>query len=649
MRISRDVISILVDERRLAAGLDAALAAHCAAGSCEIVTPAALLERLTGVRVIGEAERRAIVRRIAATRDDIGVAPHVCASASFAARVIAAIDGSGPRVPFEAIVDHYRTLLAFANVLDIPTALDRALAGERRPIEPSALRIDAVLLAGNDDRSFAWRRLCAAAGITLETIDLGPIAEPVVDLQIVGAVATVLEYAASESDADARRALVSRISGVAEDDAAALLTASAPRTPLLETIDSSKIAFGPAARHSAAAFARGLRRVADAYCAPQAAASSVLAALGAGFVLEHEPTVAALVRVTRDFDRARTLGPHWEAATLVAEFEAEFASAHAPHFAPLALSPAHAAQAQSPRPVSVRRLHFSASSLNAYAECPRKWFYRYVCAAVEDRGSSASFYGTAFHAALEEFHLRYARVDAADGPELQAFLDSCIVSAFERYRGRFDAPVEYELQRRRARRTAIRYLTWLLARARSEPFEVIGCEAATELDLDGHAFVGYIDRLDRDDRTGAITVVDYKTGSIATSAEQYRADVATFHEFQLPFYYWARTAAGDRVSKLALIPLKDALLDVAPIELQITPLERPATNANPWRNENTVGTISIPELERARIKMIEYAQLLSSSTLTHYPATDDPSACRYCAYADGCRERPLVAQERFGR
>ena len=59
---------------------------------------------------------------------------------------------------------------------------------------------------------------------------------------------------------------------------------------------------------------------------------------------------------------------------------------------------------EPPEAVVTRKLSFSASSLNAYAECARKWWFRYACAAVEDRGSSASFYGIAFHAALEDFH-----------------------------------------------------------------------------------------------------------------------------------------------------------------------------------------------------------------------------------------------------
>ena len=63
--------------------------------------------------------------------------------------------------------------------------------------------------------------------------------------------------------------------------------------------------------------------------------------------------------------------------------------------------------------VRARQTHFSASALNAYAECARKWYYRYVCAAVEDAPSSASTYGTAFHAALEDFHGEFPQPTAA--------------------------------------------------------------------------------------------------------------------------------------------------------------------------------------------------------------------------------------------
>ena len=43
--------------------------------------------------------------------------------------------------------------------------------------------------------------------------------------------------------------------------------------------------------------------------------------------------------------------------------------------------------------------------------------------------------------------------------------------------------------------------------------------------------------------------------------------------------------------------------------------------------------------------MIALASELAGGTLSAYPATDDPEACRYCAYAEACRERPLALEE----
>jgi RecB family exonuclease len=377
---------------------------------------------------------------------------------------------------------------------------------------------------------------------------------------------------------------------------------------------------------------------------PDAGASEVLTAAAATLGLEAA-TLAALERIAADFDAARILAPAWEANDAIDEFEAELSGCTQRAVA----FPAFAAPSVTPEPqvpVTARRATFSASSLNAFAECERKWFYRYVCGAVEDRGSSASFYGIAFHAALEEFHGTYARFDGGDPPTLGSFLDYCIVASFDRHRTRFDAPVEFELQKRRARRTAKRYLTWLLERARKAPFEVIGCETTTDVQLGGFACIGFIDRIDRDDATGSVTVVDYKTGAIAKSAGEYLAGVLAFTEFQLPFYYWARTAAGDNVTRLSLVPLKDALLDVEPIELTVVAHRAPPNG----RTKNaTTASIGVPDLERARERMIEIAGTLATPTIAHYAVTNDPDACRYCAYKDACRERPLVAEERFGR
>ncbi len=113
----------------------------------------------------------------------------------------------------------------------------------------------------------------------------------------------------------------------------------------------------------------------------------------------------------------------------------------------------------------------------------------------------------------------------------------------------------------------------------------------------------------------------------------------------MPFYYWAREAEGDRVATLALIPLKDALLDVRPIELEVVPLAREDGKAS----SSPIGTISIPDLERARAHMGELCRSLSDGSLESFPATTDPSACIYCAYKLACNDRPPAAEEKFSR
>ena len=296
-------------------------------------------------------------------------------------------------------------------------------------------------------------------------------------------------------------------------------------------------------------------------------------------------------------------------------------------------------------PVRVRTTHFSASALNSYAECARKWFYRYVCNAVDDPGSSAATYGTAFHAALEDFHGEFPQ----PSPDLEAAMRARIIGdinwAFERYRNDFDTAVEVELHKRRAQRTAQRYVDWLVAESKREPFTVIGRELATELDLEGYQFIGYIDRVDRADRTGNIAIIDYKTGSIATSAAEYRDKVRAFREFQLPFYYWAQREKGETVSRLALIPLKDALLDVRPISLEVVAFDK----SEERKASGPAGTITEADLERARTRMIEICSSLTSAKVTKFDVTTDASACTYCAYASACADKPHDEREKFGR
>jgi RecB family exonuclease len=381
-------------------------------------------------------------------------------------------------------------------------------------------------------------------------------------------------------------------------------------------------------------------RIVQAYRAQGATAHEVATAILSEFALEGGE---AILEVARALDQAsELLGHTWQPANLRLALERElFAEARGTAGEPQAVSVA-AAEAQRPLP---GRRHFSASSLNLYADCPRKWYFRYLCGAVEDKPTSASAYGTAFHAALEAFHRVYARVGGVAARELELRLEGEINTAFEQHRIHFGSEVEFRLNRRRAQRTAKKYLAWLRNRAEKEPFEVIGCEIKADMNLDGVEFRGFIDRVDRDTKSGRVTVFDYKTGSIAESAAEYRNKIKDRKEFQLPYYYWARTLAGDTVRSLALVPLREAHLDVQPIELEVVPSAPPARG----RDDARRGVIGAIDLERARTAMVDIARMLAAGTTPRFEPTKDPSSCRYCVYAPSCREKPAPDAQPFAR
>ncbi|GAC1299469.1 MAG: hypothetical protein NVSMB19_03730 [Vulcanimicrobiaceae bacterium] len=470
-------------------------------------------------------------------------------------------------------------------------------------------------------------------------------------LPLLAFVRDLTHYVGDRDESTARRLLSSAFSGVPDVDARALCVAAGERGRVVEAIERERIPLGTASAHAARCFASGLDETRRAFRAQGATAREHLTTIALAFDFatrldaRERRTQDALGAAAAACDAARAPDVAWEVTAFAAAIDALARSTGGAAPSPRDGTPALATrEPEPPRNVKRRRGHFSASSLGTFAECERRWYYRYVCAAVEDRGSSASFYGTAFHWALERFHEEYPRADLAPAEMLARKLESYIATAFERFRSGFDTTVEYELQHRRAKRTGRRYLAWFLDRWRAQPFTVIGTEATVELELDGFTFIGYIDRLDRDDATGAVTVIDYKTGNIAESAEEYREKVASFRDFQLPFYYWARTALGDRVVRLSLVPLKDAGRDVRPVELEVVPVAAPRSYG-----DAPVGTIGILELERARAKMIAIAADLADGPIERFPVTDDPDACTYCAYRVACRNRPLPREDRFGR
>ena len=265
----------------------------------------------------------------------------------------------------------------------------------------------------------------------------------------------------------------------------------------------------------------------------------------------------------------------------------------------------------------------------------------------KNKGSSAATYGTAFHLALEDFHAGSIRVRVhEDEREMRAAIVDDVKWAFERNRDGFDTAIEFELQLRRAQRTAQRYVDWLLAQGASRAVRSDRPRSPRQ-HRTRRPRVRRLHRPARSRRTHRKRRLSSITRPAISRrpAAEYREKVRTFRDFQLPFYYWARTEAGDRVSRLALLPLKDALLDVRPVELEVTIARDDAKT----RNDAATGTISVADLERARARMIEVCDRLTSGEIERFAVTTDPGACVYCAYALACAGKPAPAEEKFGR
>lgn len=619
-------------------------------------------------RPVDERAARAVMRRVARAVDARTFAPAVRAGWTFVDLALRHVSARRRRETpprdartddLDRVADAYEEALAAGNVRDPEqTTIDATLALDAGNLDVprifgsvSSIACDPSLLADTVAAAFV-RALAAAFRAPVTASAAAAPHREAPSAAVVAFARDALRYAVSRDERHAIRLLDSPFSGVDRDDARALIVAARDREAVRETISTERVPLQHETLLAARRFAGALDATAGALRTQGAGARDLMATIFGAFGLERSSDASEaaatrellLLAEALDVARACTFDG-WEPNELIDLIDDAGALRSRPlaeiRPAPVPLGPREPeATASVPR----RRGHQSASSLGTFAECRRKWFYRYACAAVEDRGSSASAYGSAFHWALEQFHEEFPRGDGAPADLLERKLESHVTLAFEHYRIGFPTTVEFELQKRRAQRTAKRYLAWFLERSRAHPFAVVGRETEADVEIDGYRFVGYIDRLDRDDGTGNVTVVDYKTGTIAESAAEYRQRIARFVDFQLPFYYWARTLAGDRVTRLALVPLKDAQLDVRPIELEVVPTPQGA-----GRDEAPTGLIGVDELERARKRMVDLARTLADDEIAHFDVTDDPGACTYCTYVNACRERPRRSEDRFGR
>jgi superfamily I DNA/RNA helicase/RecB family exonuclease len=266
---------------------------------------------------------------------------------------------------------------------------------------------------------------------------------------------------------------------------------------------------------------------------------------------------------------------------------------------------------QGPTPLreTDEAIALSGSSLDAIRECSMKWFLDHEVHAETVRGSSTAF-GSIVHAIAD--HVAKGDIPA-DLTAMDAFVDS-VWSAVE-----FDATWRSDAERREARRSLERFLTYHQARLR----ELVDTERYLETHLDvptpagGSESVhlrGFLDRIERDD-LGRLVAIDLKT----TSTVPTKADIGDHGQLGV-YQVLLREDTGSDPGGAALIQLRKdtGVSDPSPKEQfqeALTTADSPVT----WID----------------IALGEAAQIVRSEQVSASPGKQ----CNYCAFTSMCPEQ----------
>lgn len=198
------------------------------------------------------------------------------------------------------------------------------------------------------------------------------------------------------------------------------------------------------------------------------------------------------------------------------------------------------------------RLQLSASALNTYDDCPRKFQFQNVLR-IPQRISPTAVAGSNVHRALEVFHRE-------QGKNWRTATTADLLAVYDRVAAeqRFASAKEAELYRKRDRAILEQYLDT----ERNTPGEPTHFEVRMDLDLPDldASFVGYIDRVD-EHPDGTVEIIDYKTGSRTTPNKIVAED------FQIPLYVMAFEKGKDRKVKAGtLYWMRDAGDGKGPIQ-----------------------------------------------------------------------------------
>ena len=205
----------------------------------------------------------------------------------------------------------------------------------------------------------------------------------------------------------------------------------------------------------------------------------------------------------------------------------------------------------------------SVTAMGSYLECPYRFYLRQVLKLdaldLEQRELDARGFGSLMHAALEEFGTDAKAIKLKDPEAIYAAMVAALDRQVERRFGKRPAlPLRVQAMTARSR---LYQAAHVQAAARAEGWEIIQTEDKFKQELDGLLISGVIDRVEKNSKTGAVRVLDYKTSNTAKepAGEHWRSmpreydddSVRPYARFsldgkehcwtnlQLPMYAWA--------------------------------------------------------------------------------------------------------------
>lgn len=172
---------------------------------------------------------------------------------------------------------------------------------------------------------------------------------------------------------------------------------------------------------------------------------------------------------------------------------------------------------------------WSFSRLNSYHHCPYEFKLHYI-ECNKSKSSAMAQFGTLMHTILE----KYAKGELSIFEISQYYeehFDQVITERFP-YNKYVDLRESYYQK-------GLDYLNNI--NLILDDYEILGVELKVEFEISGRPFIGFIDLLLRDKKTGEIIILDHKSSSLKfkKNGEISKTDAAHFLEFQRQLYLYS--------------------------------------------------------------------------------------------------------------